>query len=430
MLITISKVADYVGNEVKMGAWLVNKRSSGKIIFLQLRDGTRFIQAVVGKNDVSPEVWELADTLTQEASLYVTGTIREDTRSDSGYELSVTDLELIQQTAEYPISNKEHGTDFLLDHRHLWIRTNRQRAILRIRAEVLKAFRTYLDNDGFTAVDAPILTASACEGTTNLFKTSYFDDDAYLSQSGQLYVEAAAMALNRVYCLGPTFRAEKSKTKRHLIEFWMLEPEMAFVDHEESLKIQEELISYVISQVLTNCAYELKVLERDVSKLADIKPPFPRITYDEAITKLNEAGFSDIAWGDDFGAPHERAIAEFYNHPVFITHYPTDIKSFYMKPMPDRPEVVLCADLIAPEGYGEIVGGSERISDLELLQARFAEHKLPLDTLKWYMELRQYGSVPHSGFGLGIERFVAWMAGIEHVREANPFPRMLNRFYP
>lgn len=429
MLTTIANIADQVGKEVKLGGWLYNKRSSGKIQFLQLRDGTGVIQCVMVKNNVSPESWEQAKNLTQESSLYITGTVRADERAPSGFELDVQDIEVIQIAEEYPISLKEHGIEFLLDHRHLWIRTPRQRAILRIRALIIQAMTEWLDNHGFTKVDPPILTPSSCEGTTTLFHTRYFDEDAYLSQSGQLYMEAAAASLGRVYSFGPTFRAEKSKTRRHLIEFWMMEPEMMFVDHEESLRIQEELVAYIVHYVLEHGRNELATIGRDVSMLEKVKVPFDRITYDEAVDLLNKKGF-EFTWGEDFGAPHETAIANSFEGPVFITHYPTKVKSFYMKPNPNRPEVVLCADLIAPEGYGEIIGGSQRIDDPKLLEQRFEEHNLPREDYEWYLDLRKYGSVPHSGFGLGLERVVAWICGLDHVREAIPFPRMLNRLRP
>ncbi|WJH34168.1 asparagine--tRNA ligase [Paenibacillus sp. CC-CFT747] len=426
---TFREVSRYAGESVTIGCWLNNKRSSGKIQFLQLRDGTGYIQAVVVKSEVSEEVWEAARSLTQESSLYVTGTIREEARSQSGYEMTVEKLEIIQLTSDYPITPKEHGVDFLMDHRHLWIRSPRQRAILVIRAEIIRVVQQFFDEKGFQLVDPPILTPSSCEGTTNLFHTKYFDEDAFLTQSGQLYMEAAAMALGRVYSFGPTFRAEKSKTRRHLIEFWMIEPEMAFTDHEESLSVQEEFVSHIVQSVLRNCRQELETLGRDISKLEQIQAPFPRITYDEAIAFLHEKGF-DLPWGEDFGAPHETAIAESYNKPVFITHYPTSIKAFYMKPDPNRPEVVLCADMIAPEGYGEIIGGSQRIDDPELMEERFKEHELSKEAYQWYLDLRLYGSVPHSGFGLGLERTVAWICGLEHVRETIPFPRLLYRLYP
>jgi asparaginyl-tRNA synthetase len=426
---TISEVNEHVGRQVMIGCWLHNKRSSGKIQFLQLRDGTGFIQAVAVKAEIDAQAWEAAGSLMQESSLYVTGTVREDARSQSGYELTVSGIEIIHLTQDYPITPKEHGVDFLMDHRHLWIRSPRQRAILVIRAHISSVIQQFFNERGFHLVDPPILTPSSCEGTTNLFHTKYFDEDAYLTQSGQLYMEAAAMALGRVYSFGPTFRAEKSKTRRHLIEFWMIEPEMAFVDHEENLRVQEQFVSYVVQSVLKSCAKELQTLDRDVGKLAKVEAPFPRITYDEAITFLQSNGF-EIQWGEDFGAPHETAIAESYEKPVFITHYPTELKAFYMKPDPNRPEVVLCADLIAPEGYGEMIGGSQRIDDPELLEQRFSEHELSTEAYQWYLDLRKYGTVPHSGFGLGLERTVAWICGLDHVRETIPFPRLLYRLYP
>ncbi|OAO78871.1 asparagine--tRNA ligase [Anoxybacillus flavithermus] len=430
MKTTIAEVHKYVGQEVTIGAWLANKRSSGKIAFLQLRDGTGFIQGVVEKAQVSEGVFQAAKSITQESSLYVTGVVREDARSPFGYELSVTNIELIHMAVDYPITPKEHGIEFLMDHRHLWLRSKRQHAIMKIRNEVIRATYEFFNENGFVKVDPPILTGSAPEGTTELFHTKYFDEDAYLSQSGQLYMEAAAMALGKVFSFGPTFRAEKSKTRRHLIEFWMIEPEMAFYQFEDNLQVQEQYVSHIVQSVLKNCQLELKTLGRDTSKLENVKPPFARITYDEAIQLLHEKGFDDIQWGDDFGAPHETAIAESFDKPVFITHYPTTLKPFYMQPDPNRPEVVLCADLIAPEGYGEIIGGSERIHDYDLLKQRLEEHQLSLDAYKWYLELRQYGSVPHSGFGLGLERTIAWICGVEHVRETIPFPRLLNRLYP
>jgi asparaginyl-tRNA synthetase len=429
MMTTIAQVGQHVGQEVRLGCWLYNKRSSGKIQFLQLRDGSGFIQGVVVKAEVPEAVWEAASKLTQESSLYITGVVRADERAPSGFELTVTGIEIIQIAHDYPISLKEHGVDFLMDHRHLWLRTPRQRAVMAIRSEVIRAVTEFFQENGFYKVDPPILTPTSAEGTTNLFHTKYFDEDAYLSQSGQLYMEAAAMALGRVYSFGPTFRAEKSKTRRHLIEFWMIEPEMAFVDHEENLRIQEAFVSHIVQSVLKNCQRELKTLDRDTSKLQNVVAPFPRITYDDAIKLLQEKG-SEIKWGDDFGAPDETMIAEHFDKPVFITHYPTEIKAFYMKPDPNRPEVVLCADLIAPEGYGEIIGGSQRIDDPVLLEQRFKEHHLSEDAYKWYLDLRKYGTVPHSGFGLGLERTIAWICGLDHVRETIPFPRMLYRLYP
>ncbi|WP_212047047.1 asparagine--tRNA ligase [Bacillus altitudinis] len=430
MKTTINQVFKHVEEEVTIGAWIANKRSSGKIAFLQLRDGTGFIQGVVVKAEVEEEVFKLAKSLTQETSVYVTGQVTKDERSPLGFELQVKSIEVIHEATDYPITPKEHGTEFLMDHRHLWLRSKKQHAIMKIRNEIIRATYEFFHQEGFVKVDPPILTGSAPEGTTELFATKYFDEDAYLSQSGQLYMEAAAMALGKVFSFGPTFRAEKSKTKRHLIEFWMIEPEMAFVEFNENLEYQENYVSHVVQSVLENCKVELHTLGRDTAKLENIKAPFPRITYDEAIKFLQDKGFDDIEWGDDFGAPHETAIAESYDKPVFITHYPTSLKPFYMQPAPDRDDVVLCADLIAPEGYGEIIGGSERVHDLDLLEARLKEHGLDQETYKWYTELRQYGSVPHSGFGLGLERTVAWISGAPHVRETIPFPRLLNRLYP
>lgn len=430
MKTTINQVKDYLNQEVTIGGWLANKRSSGKIAFLQLRDGTGFIQGVVVKAEVDEEVFATAKGLSQESSVYVTGTIVEDTRSPFGYEMQVKNLEVIQEAVDYPITPKEHGTEFLMDHRHLWLRSKKQHAVMQIRNEIIRATYEFFNDNGFIKIDPPILTATSAEGTTDLFHTEYFDQEAYLSQSGQLYLEAAAMAFGKVFSFGPTFRAEKSKTRRHLIEFWMMEPEMAFVDHDESLEVQENYMSYLAESVLKNCALELNTLERDVEKLKSIKAPFPRITYDKAIEILKEKGFDDIEWGEDFGAPHETAIAEDFDKPVFITHYPKDLKAFYMKPDPERPEVVLCADLIAPEGYGEIIGGSQRIDDFELMEERYESHNLTGASYQWYLELRKYGSVPHSGFGVGLERTVAWFSGVKHVRETIPFPRLLNRLYP
>lgn len=430
MKITIAQAAKYNEQEVTIGAWLANKRSSGKIAFLQLRDGTGFMQGVVVKNDVSEEIFQTAKNLSQETSIYITGKIVEDSRSKFGYEMQVSNIEVIHEAVDYPITPKEHGTEFLMDHRHLWLRSRKQHAIMKVRNEIIRATYQFFNDNGFVKVDPPILTGSSAEGTTELFHTKYFDEEAYLSQSGQLYMEAAAMALGKVFSFGPTFRAEKSKTRRHLIEFWMIEPEMAFVEHEESLEIQENYVSFIVQAVLENCKLELDVLERDTSKLESIKAPFPRISYDEAIELLKEKGFEDIEWGEDFGAPHETAIAESFDKPVFITNYPKGIKAFYMKPHPDRDDVVLCADLIAPEGYGEIIGGSQRIDDLELMQQRYEKHGLTGPAYEWYLELSKYGSVPHSGFGLGLERTVAWLSGVEHIRETIPFPRLLNRLYP
>ena len=428
--ITIAEMAKYNGQTVKLGAWIANKRSSGKIAFLQLRDGSGFVQGVVVKAEVGEELFATAKGLTQETSLYVTGEVKEDERSAFGYELAVTGIEVIHEAKDFPITPKEHGTEFLMDNRHLWLRSRRQHAIMKIRNEIIRATYEFFNENGFVKVDPPILTGSSPEGTSELFATKYFDEDAYLSQSGQLYMEAAAMALGKVFSFGPTFRAEKSKTRRHLIEFWMIEPEMAFMEHEESLEVQEQYVSHIVQSVLKNCKLELERLERDVSKLEKIKAPFPRVSYDDAIKWLNENGFDDIKWGEDFGAPHETALAESYDMPIFITNYPIGIKPFYMQPHPDRDDVVLCADMIAPEGYGEIIGGSERIHDYDLMKQRIQEHGLDEDAYAWYLDLSKYGAVPHSGFGLGLERTVAWISGVEHVRESIPFPRLLNRLYP
>ena len=429
MKTTIKQAKKHLNQEVTIGAWLTNKRSSGKIAFLQLRDGTGFMQGVVVKSEVDEETFQLAKDITQESSLYITGTITEDNRSDLGYEMQVKSIEIVHEAHDYPITPKNHGTEFLMDHRHLWLRSKKQHAVMKIRNEIIRATYEFFNENGFTKIDPPILTASAPEETSELFHTKYFDEDAFLSQSGQLYMEAAAMAHGRVFSFGPTFRAEKSKT-RHLIEFWMIEPEMAFTNHAESLEIQEQYVSHIVQSVLNHCQLELKALDRDTTKLEKVATPFPRISYDDAIEFLKKEGFDDIEWGEDFGAPHETAIANHYDLPVFITNYPTKIKPFYMQPNPDNEDTVLCADLIAPEGYGEIIGGSERINDLELLEQRINEHELDEESYSYYLDLRRYGSVPHSGFGLGLERTVAWISGVEHVRETSPFPRLLNRLYP
>ncbi len=428
-VVFIRHLPQYIGDRVTIEGWLHLKRSSGKIQFLQIRDGSGFVQGVMVKGEVDPEVFEAVEHLTQESSIRVVGEVKKDDRAPSGVELTLTQVVLIHPAHDYPITHKEHGVDFLLDHRHLWIRAPKQRAIIKIRAEIIKAIRAFLDSHDFTQVDPPILTPSSCEGTTNLFHTKYFDQDAYLTQSGQLYMEAAAMALGRVYSFGPTFRAEKSKTRRHLIEFWMIEPEMAFATHEDNLAVQEQLLEHVVAHVLAHCQVELATLKRDPARLVPVQAPFPRITYDEAIRLLQKDGH-DIKWGDDFGAPHETVLADKFDRPVFVEKYPTAIKAFYMKPDPERPEVALCADLLAPEGYGEIIGGSARIDDPDLLMKRFEEHLLSKEDYASYLDLREYGSVPHAGFGLGLERTVAWICGLEHVRETIPFPRLLYRLYP
>lgn len=425
----IQDVSKHVGEQVTIKGWLFNKRSSGKIHFLIVRDGTGFIQAVASKADVGDEAFDLLKGITQESSLQLQGVVTQDDRAPLGYELQVTSVQIVQVAGEYPISLKEHGVDFLLQYRHLWLRSPRQHAIMRVRAEVIRACRSFLDNNGFLLIDAPVLTPAACEGTTTLFETDYFGDKAYLTQSGQLYMEAAALAFGRVYCFGPVFRAEKSKTRRHLMEFWMLEPEMAYVELDESLAIQEQLITYVVQQVLQNRQRELKTLERDVTALEKVATPFPRISYAEALEILKRHGV-ELQWGDDFGGGDETILANEFDRPVFVHRYPTEAKAFYMKPDPENPDVVLCADLLAPDGYGEIIGGGQRIDDPQLLRQRLLQHNLPDEAYKWYVDLRDYGSVPHSGFGLGIERMVAWVCGLDHVRETSPFPRTLNRIYP
>lgn len=429
MKITINQAPQYVGQEVTIGGWLLQKRGSGKLQFLQLRDGTGFMQGVVVKaNDEA--LFDTAKGLNQETSMYVTGMIKEDERSSFGYEMEVSGLEIIQSAEGYPITPKEHGPEFLLDNRHLWLRSRKQHAVMNIRNQIIKSTYDFYFDNGFKKIDSPILTSSSPEGTTELFHTKYFDEDAYLSQSGQLYAEAAAMAHGKVFTFGPTFRAEKSKTRRHLIEFWMIEPEMAFYNHEDSLVVQEQYVQYLAENVLKNCKLDLEALGRDTSALEKIKAPFPRISYTDAIELLHEKGFDDIEWGDDFGSPHETEIANNFDKPVFIVNYPKEIKSFYMSTNPEDPRTVLCADLIAPEGYGEIIGGSERISDYDELKERIVESGLNVDAYEWYLDLRKYGTVPHSGFGLGLERAVAWLSGVQHVRETAPFPRLLNRLYP
>ena len=427
--IYIEDIENYVGEDVRLKGWLYNKRSSGKIHFLIVRDGTGFLQATVIKNEVSPEVFELSDKLTQESSIIVEGKVREEPRAKGGYELTVTDVKLIQLAEDYPIKLKEHGVDFLLSHRHLWIRTPRQNAILRLRSKIINIIRNFFDERKFVLLDSPILTPASCEGTTTLFETQYFDKKAYLSQSGQLYNEAHAMAFGRVYCFGPTFRAEKSKTRRHLMEFWMVEPEMAFYDLYDMMNLAEEMIVYIVKRILKEGKKELEVLERDVTSLEKIDHPFPKITYDEAIEILKKKGF-DINWGDDFGGDEETAISEEFDRPVFVHHYPSEMKAFYMKPDPQNEKLSLSADLLAPEGYGEIIGGGERIDDYDLLYERMIKENLPIEDYKWYLDLRKYGSCPHSGYGLGVERTLAWIAKLPHVRETIPFPRMLYRIYP
>jgi len=431
----IEDIAEHVGTEVTLKGWLYNKRSSGKIHFLQVRDGTGIIQAVAFVKDVSPEVFQRCEEATQESSIVVTGTVREDPRAPGGHELSITDVEIVQLAQDYPIALKEHGVGFLMENRHLWLRSRKPHATLRIRAEVIRACQDYLDDAGFIRFDTPILTPCAAEGTSNLFSTQYFDlGTAYLAQTGQLYAEAGAMAFGKVYCYGPTFRAEKSKTRRHLTEFWMVEPEVAYLTHEGNLELQENLVSYIVQRVLERRADDLETLGRDTTILENVLPPFPRITYDQALELIEEKGAEydcpALPWGEDLGAPHETLLADQFDRPVFVTHYPTTAKAFYMEPEPGRPEVARCADLLAPEGYGEIIGGSERISDVKLLEDRLAEWGLNPDDYQWYLDLRRYGTVPHSGFGMGIERVTAWICGLPHLREVIPFPRMLYRIHP
>ncbi|MCD6107202.1 MAG: asparagine--tRNA ligase [Caldisericaceae bacterium] len=425
----INEVRDYIGKEVTIKGWVYNLRSSGKILFILLRDGTGFMQCVMVKNEVEDGTFAKAKALTQETSVIVRGTIREDRRSPNGCELTLKEIEIIQLTGDYPITPKEHGVGFLMEHRHLWLRSKRQWAILRIRHQIEKAFRDFFDNRGFTLVDAPILTPNACEGSTTLFQTDYFGKPAFLSQSGQLYMEAAAMALGKVYCFGPTFRAEKSKTRRHLTEFWMLEPEIAYITFEENMRLQEDMITYVIKDVLKNRKDELDIIERDTSLLEKVEPPFPKIYYKEALEILKKHGKA-VEWGDDFGGEEETILADTFNKPVFVHHFPVDAKAFYMKPDPEEPNTVLAADLLAPEGYGEIIGGSQRIDDHDLLLEKIKENNLSEEDYRWYLDLRKYGSVPHGGFGIGIERTVAWIAKLPHVRETIPFPRLLGKIYP
>jgi asparaginyl-tRNA synthetase len=427
--IYIENIAAHDGQEITLKGWLYNKRSSGKLHFLQVRDGTGILQCVMFKNDVPPEQFACADHITQESSLIVTGTVRADARAPLGFEVSVGDLQVVHAAQEYPITPKEHGVAFLLDHRHLWLRSARQHAILRVRSEIIRACRDYFDGRGFTLIDAPIFTPAACEGTTTLFETAYFDEKAYLTQSGQLYVEAGAMAFGKVYCFGPTFRAEKSKTRRHLTEFWMVEPEVAFMDLAGDMDLAEDFIVYVVQRTVQNRRRELEMLERDVTALERVQKPFPRIAYAEAIEVLQRKEFA-VAWGADLGADEETALASSFDRPVLVHRYPVESKAFYMKGDPNDPRVALCVDVLAPEGYGEIIGGGQREDDLDVLTRKIAEHQLPMDAFSWYLDLRRYGAVPHAGFGMGIERAVAWICGLHHVRETIPFPRMLERLRP
>ena len=425
----ISEVGAHCGAQVQIRGWIRGKRSSGKLVFLQVRDGSGTLQCTVFKPEAGEELFSHARGLNQETSVVVTGEVRPDDRAVGGYELAVTALETVAASNDYPITPKDHGTSFLHDRRHLWLRSSRQHAILRVRASVISACRRYFDSRDFTLVDAPIFTPSACEGTSNLFEVDYFGSPAYLTQSGQLYMEAAAMALGQVYCLGPTFRAEKSKTRRHLTEFWMLEPEVAYLDLEGDMDLAEDFLATVVAEVLAERRPELELLGRDLSQLEAVRKPFPRLTYTEAVEKLRASGH-DKEWGTDFGAEEETLLVQEYDRPVLVHRYPADVKAFYMKPDPEDPNLALCVDVLAPEGYGEIIGGGQREEDLDALEARVLAHGLEPKNFEWYLDLRRYGSVPHAGFGLGIERAVAWICGIHHVRETIPFPRMLERLTP
>jgi asparaginyl-tRNA synthetase len=435
---TISEIGKHDGESVTIRGWLYNLRESGKLLFPQFRDGSGIIQGVVPKNAVTPEVFDAIKTLTQESSVIVEGKVRADKRAHGGYELDVANVQVVQRVPEsdpYPITPKEHGTDFLMEHRHLWVRSQRQAAILRVRAEIIKAARDFFDDRGFTLTDPPIITPAACEGTSTLFPVDYFDEQAFLTQSGQLYVEATAMALGKVYSLGPTFRAEKSKTRRHLTEFWMVEPEVAYATLDDVMELAEGLISFLVKRCLERRKADLQTIGRDISKLEKIEPPFPRISYDDAVKNLQEghakgALESNFEWGGDLGSPDETYLSAQFDKPVMVHRYPAKVKAFYMEPDPQRPDLALCVDVLAPEGYGEIIGGSQRMASYELLLQRIHEHGLPEEAFKWYLDLRKFGSVPHGGFGMGIERAVAWICGLEHVRETIPFPRMLYRLYP
>ena len=427
--ITIEQIANFVGQEVKLQGWLRHRRSKGKLHFLQMRDGTGEIQAIVSKADVGEEQFEASGLLTQESSLVLSGIPRADTRAPGGFELDVKTIQKVHIAEPFPIQPKEHGTGFLMEHRHLWLRSRRQHAILRVRHEIIRACRDFFDEQGFTLIDTPIFTPNACEGTTTLFQTQYFDQTAYLAQSGQLYGEAAAAAFGKIYCFGPTFRAEKSKTRRHLMEFWMVEPEMAFAELTDAMDLAERLLTTMVSRVLERRGPELSVLERDISKLEAVISPFPRVTYQEAIEVLASKG-KTIQFGDDFGGEDETVLAQAFDKPVIVHRYPSAIKAFYMESDPQSPDLALCMDVLAPEGYGEIIGGGQRIHDYEKLLSKIRAHHLPEEAFRWYLDLRRYGSVPHAGFGMGIERVVAWICGLEHVRETIPFPRMLYTLYP
>ncbi len=425
----IENIAKYDGQDVTLKGWVYNRTDKGKLRFLMIRDGSGLIQAVVFQKAVPPEVFAAADTVTQESSVIVTGKVRADQRAPGGYELDVSHLEVVQLAEAYPITPKEHGTAFLMENRHLWLRSSRQHAALRVRSEIIKGCRDFFDDRGFVLVDTPIITPAACEGTTTLFELDYFGEKAFLTQSGQLYNEADCMAFGKVYCFGPTFRAEKSKTRRHLMEFWMIEPEVAFADLDDAMRLAEDLISYLVQRVLEKRGEDLKRLERNTSLLEKVRPPFPRISYNEAFDILEKEG-TETPRGADLGAPDETILSSHYEIPLMVHRYPKNVKAFYMQPDPQDPNVALCVDVLAPEGYGEIIGGSQRIHDHDLLLQRIKEQNLPIEAFQWYLDLRKYGTVPHSGFGMGIERVVAWICGLEHVRETIPFPRMLYKIYP
>ena len=425
----IADLADHVGKEVMLNGWMYTKRSSGKIWFLILRDGTGYTQGVISQENVPDEVFDLEPVLTQESSVSLTGLVKEDKRSIGRYELDVSDIKVHQIADKYPITKKEHGTAFLMDNRHLWLRSRKQNAVLKVRAETVRAIRDYFDSNGFVNLDTPIFTANACEGTTTLFETEYFGQKAFLAQSGQLYNEANIMSFGKVYCFGPTFRAEKSKTRRHLTEFWMVEPEIAYCDLDENMDWGEGLICHIVQWALENCREQLEVLDRDTSQLEKIKAPFPRISYTEAVDILNDKGES-FEWGGDFGGGDETVISQHFNSPVIVHRFPAAIKAFYMKRDPEDDKLALGMDILAPEGYGEVIGGGERENNHDTLVRRINEHKLPKDSFQWYLDLRKYGTVPHSGFGLGVERTVSWICGISHLREAIPFPRMIHRLEP
>jgi asparaginyl-tRNA synthetase len=428
--ICIDELQHHVGETVTLHGWVYNKRSSGKVRFLVMRDGSGLVQGVIVKAAVSEEVFNRFDELTQESSFSMTGKVRQEQRAPGGFELDVTDIAIMHVAHEYPITPKEHGIDFLMDRRHLWLRSSRQHAILRIRHEVIRAIRDFFDSRGFVLMDAPIFTPAACEGTSTLFETNYFDlGKAYLTQSGQLYGEAGAMAFGKVYVFGPTFRAEKSKTRRHLTEFWMVEPEVAFNDLNDNMDLAEEFLEHIVQTVLKNRAAELKTLERDTTKLECVRRPFPRISYDEAVEILHKKGLP-FEWGNDLGGTDETVVSGEFDRPVMVHRYPSEVKAFYMKRDPQNPKVALAVDVLAPEGYGEIIGGSQREDDYDVLLARLKEHNLPQEAFEWYLDLRRFGSVPHAGFGLGIERTVSWICGLEHLREAIPFPRMIYRLTP